>query len=620
MMHKGMNKLAAVVLAAGILVAFMAQSGFGRWITLLDEHFDYDQEVPALRWPWFTPPEVPNIRWHYNPYAPYNRNEGINRSWNCWGDQDYIYNVRVRPQAETPHSIWCSYTNGTNVQQPLWPEDTTYCPNQNAWAWWGPFSLLHAQTAVVNFWLFNDLNYGDGDSLSVIVTNNDQLLTSNNATFRQNCAFGYYKDAAGNGYLTTFRQPIDQWARREFYLDSLRLLDANGNIRDTVSYMGERSCYIAFVWQSDARNIHGKGAFIDDVMVVWNDGLAELTPIQAYFGYPIDEENISWTTNSPRNSDSVYFRLDWTAQGVGEIGPLTIRCLLDSTEIYTEDRIVNAAADTVYSTVVDHLWRAESGHHVLQWEIDTPVDSGGRVPESDETDNVKEVAFDVDWNPPPTFEIYTPDQVATPIPIDSSLRINYSVNDSNEGSTFNIQIFWTKDTSGLAADPELIYYYNLIGFNRNAEQGEGYFDWNLAEDDSISDKDTNLVVYILGFASDGYPGNQTDAYAPGTVKLTAIPNAVKKDPLTPVTYGLAQPYPNPFNKSISIEFTMPARQEMNLSAYDLAGRHLATLMSGDLGGGRHVYNWAPDGIGAGVYLIRLETGGRSYIQKAIYTP
>jgi len=639
-MLKAWSRFVVAAVAVGFLVAMTAESGLANWRVLLDEHFDKDQRVPALRWPWNTPIQNPNIRWHYNPWAPYYRYEPVRTDY-TWGLQDYIFNNRVRQHEEFPGSIWCAYTNQNNVDNPRWPEDDNYMDNQNAWVWWGPFDLRRAKTAAINFWVYVDVQYGSVDSLSVVVSDNVRLMTLNGVAFDTSLAFGCYRDPARDTTnLTIFNHRMQTWERREFYLDSLRMLTTRGLIRDTISYCerdtsnedstwtvdGGRSCWVAFVWQSNQRTITGRGAFVDDVMVVMDDGLFELAPIGLDFGYPIDEENIDWSSNQPRLNDSLYFRLKWTALGIGDVGPFNINCILDSTVIYSEERTVTAGLDTVYETRTPQLWSTSSGHHVLRWEIDTPTASGGAIEESDENNNYLQTAWDVEWNPAPLFSIYTPNRDSVIAVLNQTQQIFYTIDDSNEtDGPFTIYMYWTYDTTGLAANPYALddpTVYHYVRHSFAAPRGDSSMVWDLpAQWVTMENREieADRFVYIVGLASDGFLNNRTIAVAPGRF-YTQAPNGIGPVIGNPVAFDLSRPFPNPFNRSVMIDYSLPTSETVHLSVFDLSGRLISTLVNGVIPAGYHRVNWSPSNVGAGVYLVKLETGGRTFLQKAIYTP
>ncbi len=99
----------------------------------------------------------------------------------------------------------------------------------------------------------------------------------------------------------------------------------------------------------------------------------------------------------------------------------------------------------------------------------------------------------------------------------------------------------------------------------------------------------------------------------------ATPTSVATLPL-PASFSLQANYPNPFNASTFIRFTLPASNRVTLRLFDIRGRHLHTLLEEVVPAGAHAIRW--DGrdrqgraVASGVYLYRLETGGQNTTRK-----
>lgn len=101
----------------------------------------------------------------------------------------------------------------------------------------------------------------------------------------------------------------------------------------------------------------------------------------------------------------------------------------------------------------------------------------------------------------------------------------------------------------------------------------------------------------------------------GTVKHFIDPapylSAATGEELRPREWALGPNYPNPFNASTSIPFTLPIAARVRLSVHDVTGRAVATLFDGYLPPGAHTVRW--DGrisgggpAGSGLYFYRLE--------------
>ena len=73
----------------------------------------------------------------------------------------------------------------------------------------------------------------------------------------------------------------------------------------------------------------------------------------------------------------------------------------------------------------------------------------------------------------------------------------------------------------------------------------------------------------------------------------------------PEQYGLTKIYPNPFNPSTEVEFTLQNDTHVMLSVYDLNGRVVETIFEGFQTSGLHSYRWNASDVPSGVYYVKL---------------
>ena len=91
----------------------------------------------------------------------------------------------------------------------------------------------------------------------------------------------------------------------------------------------------------------------------------------------------------------------------------------------------------------------------------------------------------------------------------------------------------------------------------------------------------------------------------------------------PKEFTLHSNYPNPFNPSTVISYDLSRETAVKLNVYDMKGRRINALVNQVQNAGRHHVRWnAKDargnGISAGVYLYRLEAGGKVFTEKMIF--
>jgi hypothetical protein len=76
----------------------------------------------------------------------------------------------------------------------------------------------------------------------------------------------------------------------------------------------------------------------------------------------------------------------------------------------------------------------------------------------------------------------------------------------------------------------------------------------------------------------------------------------------PAEFTLHGAYPNPFNPTTTIGFSLPEVSQVNLAVYGLSGRLVATLVDGWRDAGVHEVTFDGSGLTSGVYVYKLEAG------------
>jgi hypothetical protein len=89
----------------------------------------------------------------------------------------------------------------------------------------------------------------------------------------------------------------------------------------------------------------------------------------------------------------------------------------------------------------------------------------------------------------------------------------------------------------------------------------------------------------------------------------------------PERFALQQNFPNPFNPSTTISFSIPSGAQgelnnpVNVTIYDLLGRTIATLVNAPLQSGLYQVTWNAHGLSSGIYLYRLHAGNVSITKR-----
>lgn len=85
----------------------------------------------------------------------------------------------------------------------------------------------------------------------------------------------------------------------------------------------------------------------------------------------------------------------------------------------------------------------------------------------------------------------------------------------------------------------------------------------------------------------------------------------------PDRYSLLQNFPNPFNPSTKIEYSLSERGHVNLLVYDILGRKVAELVNNIQEAGLHSVNFSARDLSSGVYFYRITSRKFSSTRKML---
>ena len=78
------------------------------------------------------------------------------------------------------------------------------------------------------------------------------------------------------------------------------------------------------------------------------------------------------------------------------------------------------------------------------------------------------------------------------------------------------------------------------------------------------------------------------------------------------SYKLENNYPNPFNPSTTIVYTISERCKVSLKIFNVLGSEIAELINGEMEAGEHIINFIAINLSSGVYFYRMQAG--SYVE------
>jgi hypothetical protein len=95
---------------------------------------------------------------------------------------------------------------------------------------------------------------------------------------------------------------------------------------------------------------------------------------------------------------------------------------------------------------------------------------------------------------------------------------------------------------------------------------------------------------------------------------TDVPDQEARLPESPRIISV---HPNPANPSVTVEFVLSGPSDIRLDAFDVLGRHVATLTDSVYPAGAHRVTWSDTTIPSGVYLVRLQAGDTIVVDRAV---
>lgn len=78
--------------------------------------------------------------------------------------------------------------------------------------------------------------------------------------------------------------------------------------------------------------------------------------------------------------------------------------------------------------------------------------------------------------------------------------------------------------------------------------------------------------------------------------------------IIPKDFSISEPFPNPFNPEMRIQYSLPRKGDVRIDVFDISGKLVDKVFSGYQSAGSYQVHWNAAHFPSGVYIIRIQAG------------
>jgi hypothetical protein len=191
----------------------------------------------------------------------------------------------------------------------------------------------------------------------------------------------------------------------------------------------------------------------------------------------------------------------------------------------------------------------------------------------------------------------------------NEVRVAYAYNADNKLIEYLLQIgngeLWINDK-------KTTYEYDDNGYKTRHINQEYIMDNWEDKSQQFYEYDNGLFKRSISQLWDGEQWNNSFRYTT-TYETTLKVN----DEVVISGFQLYNNFPNPFNPTTKIEFSVPQKSMVILKVYDILGKEIATLINGETESGIHSVNFNAINLSSGIYFYTIEAS--SFERGVLYS-
>ncbi len=96
-----------------------------------------------------------------------------------------------------------------------------------------------------------------------------------------------------------------------------------------------------------------------------------------------------------------------------------------------------------------------------------------------------------------------------------------------------------------------------------------------------------------------------------------VTEIIEENTINPDEYTLYQSYPNPFNPTTNIKYSIPKKDKTTIKVFDILGREVVTLVNENQNAGTYIVPFDGSNFASGVYFYSIRSGSFIETKKMI---
>jgi hypothetical protein len=208
-----------------------------------------------------------------------------------------------------------------------------------------------------------------------------------------------------------------------------------------------------------------------------------------------------------------------------------------------------------------------------------------------------------------------------------STPADYARKTTSDGYVLECRVKWdsltTDDRGPIVPAVGTSFGMAIMNHDNDDAQREGSIGWSAVLNDNVWSTPANhgavtfladgkLQFVAASLRDPSLVNENADMYDPTGIILDVEQEALSA---IPEEYSLSHNYPNPFNPSTKINYTVPQQSRVTIKVYDMLGREVATLVDENQPAGRYTVTFDGSALASGIYIYRMSSGSKVMSHK-----